>query len=60
MMTWTLYLLLVLPSGDWGYMEHSKHTTAASCFMAEQFVVSVPPPESMRLVATVCKERIDV
>jgi hypothetical protein len=60
MMTWTLYLLLALPSGGWGYMKHSVHTTEMSCLMTEQFVAVGPPPESMRLVSTICKERIDV
>ena len=60
MMTWTLYLLLALPSGEWGFVKHKTFTSELECKRAEQFVVSVPQPESMRLAATVCKKRIDV
>ena len=62
MMTWTLYLLLALPSGEWGFVNvlcfTSPHSPEGK--RAEQFVVSVPQPASMRLAATVCKESIDV
>ena len=60
MMTWTLYLLLALPSGEWGFVKHKTFTSELECKRAEQFVVSVPRPESMKLVGTVCKKRIDV
>lgn len=59
-MTWTLWLLLLLPNGDLGLVEQAKYTTEQQCHRAEAYVIAAPIPESMRLVATACKLTIDV
>lgn len=59
MMTWTLYLLLVLPTGEYGVTAYKEFTQKVSCERAAASISANPPPSVKRIIA-VCKEKIDV
>jgi hypothetical protein len=59
MMTWTLYLLLVLPTGEYGVTAYKEFTQKGNCQRAAASITANPPPEVQRIVA-VCKEKINV
>lgn len=59
MMTWTLYLLLVLPTGEYGVTTYKEFTQQGNCEEAAAVISANPPPGVARIIA-VCKELIDV
>jgi hypothetical protein len=59
MMTWTLYLLLVLPTGEYGATAYKEFTQKGDCERAAASITASPPPEVKRIIA-VCKEKINV
>ena len=59
MMTWTLWLLLILPDGSFGTMKVKTFTNPATCEKAGAIIAANPPP-SIKGIVAVCKETIDV